>query len=53
MMPNSLLSPVLTVRVNPVPGTCFGLKMCGACCELLSCAPEQYFVQEHYDAVRF
>ena len=23
---------------RPVPGTCFGLKLCGACCELLSCS---------------
>ena len=38
MMSNPLLFPVLTARVTLVPGTCFGLKLCGACCELLSCS---------------
>ena len=33
MMPNPLLSPLLTARVTPVPGTCFGLELCGACPE--------------------
>ena len=37
MMSNPLLFPVLTARVTP-PGTCFGLKLCGSCCELLSCS---------------
>ena len=42
MMPNPLLSPVLTARVNSVPGHCFGLELCGACPENSECRSAFY-----------